>query len=56
MSPLRTGLAHVLQAAPACLVATDAGQIQYHTADLLLNFCKTMRPTGELKVDFLLER
>lgn len=56
MSPLRTGLAHVLQAAPACLVATDAGQIQYHTADLLLNFCKTMRPTGGLKVDFLLER
>lgn len=56
VSPLRTGLAHVLQAAPASLVKTDAKQIQYHTADLLLNFHKTIRPTSELKVEFLLER
>lgn len=55
VSPLRTGLAHVLQAAPASQLKTDAERIQYHTTDLLLNFHKTIRPTSELKGEFLLE-
>lgn len=46
----------MLQAAPASLVQTDVKQILYHTADLLLNFCKTIRPSSEIKVEFLLER
>lgn len=55
VSPRKTGLSRVLQAALASVVNRGGEGIQYHTADLLLNFHKTIRPTTELKVE-LLER
>lgn len=55
VSPLRTSLAHILQAAPASLSKTNAEQIEYNSTGVLSNF-KMIGPTTELKVEFLQER
>jgi len=56
VSLLKTGHAHMVQTATVPLVKTDAEQTQYRSTDLFLNFHKTIRLSGELKVEYVLER